>query len=77
MIDFRYHLVSIIAVFLALAVGLLVGSTAISGKSLETLQVAERAVASNNTTLLHDKSNLTSELNADNAFAEAIAPLGR
>ncbi|HUC25193.1 MAG TPA: copper transporter, partial [Streptosporangiaceae bacterium] len=35
MIDFRYHLVSIIAVFLALAVGLAVGSTALSGKAVE------------------------------------------
>ena len=36
-IDFRYHLVSIIAVFLALAVGLVVGSTALSGKAVELL----------------------------------------
>ena len=31
MIDFRYHLVSIVAVFLALAIGLVVGSTALNG----------------------------------------------
>ena len=33
MIDFRYHLVSIIAVFLALAVGLVVGATALAPKT--------------------------------------------
>ena len=31
MIDFRYHIVSIIAVFLALAVGIVVGTTALNG----------------------------------------------
>ena len=31
MIDFRYHLVSIVAVFLALAIGIVVGATALKG----------------------------------------------
>ena len=31
MISFRYHLVSIIAVFLALALGIVVGTTALNG----------------------------------------------
>ena len=31
MVDFRYHLVSIIAIFLALAVGIVVGTTALNG----------------------------------------------
>lgn len=32
MVDFRYHLVSIIAVFLALALGIVVGTTALNGR---------------------------------------------
>ncbi|WP_306371268.1 copper transporter [Nocardiopsis sp. CC223A] len=38
MIDFRYHLVSIIAVFLALTVGLVLGTTMLQDPLLNTLQ---------------------------------------
>lgn len=38
MIDFRYHLVSIVAVFLALAIGIVVGSTALKPAVLSGLQ---------------------------------------
>lgn len=38
MVDFRYHLVSIIAIFLALAVGIVVGTTALNGPVLDDLQ---------------------------------------
>ena len=68
MIDFRYHLVSIIAVFLALAVGLAVGSTALSGKAEEALTAAQhRALAENNA--LHKEKNL---LQSELAVAEAL-----
>jgi hypothetical protein len=73
-IDFRYHLVSIIAVFLALAVGLVVGSTALSGQALKALQAAQRVAVSRIATLEHDKSGLTNQLNADKVFAQAAAP---
>ncbi len=36
-VDFRYHLVSIVAVFLALAVGIVVGTTALNGPVLDDL----------------------------------------
>ena len=73
MIDFRYHLVSIIAVFLALAVGLVVGATALSGKSLEVLQVAQRVALGRIAALEHENSNLTSQEKADEAFANAAS----
>ncbi|HEY2507299.1 MAG TPA: copper transporter [Streptosporangiaceae bacterium] len=73
MIDFRYHLVSIIAVFLALAVGLLVGSTALSGKNLEVLNSAQRAAISRNDTLTKDNGALSQQIGADEAFAQANA----
>ncbi|GHC85967.1 hypothetical protein GCM10007079_29260 [Nocardiopsis terrae] len=38
MIDFRYHLVSIVAVFLALTVGLVLGTTMLQDPLLDTLQ---------------------------------------
>ena len=73
MIDFRYHLVSIIAVFLALAVGLVVGATALSGKSLDLLQAAQQAALNRIAALEHDNSNLTSQQKADEAFANAAS----
>ena len=42
MIDFRYHLVSIVAVFLALAIGIVLGSTELQGGTLDVLQLDER-----------------------------------
>jgi hypothetical protein len=72
-IDFRYHLVSIIAVFLALAVGLLVGSTALSGKAVEVLSSAQRAAINHNDTLSKDNQALSQQLSADQAFAQANA----
>ena len=74
MIDFRYHLVSIIAVFLALAVGLLVGSTALSGKAVEALTSVQKAALANNNTLRLQNKNLTDQLNAEQAFAQAASP---
>ena len=38
MINIRYHIVSITAVFLALTVGMVVGSTFIGGQTVETLK---------------------------------------
>jgi Copper transport outer membrane protein, MctB len=70
-IDFRYHLVSIIAVFLALAVGLVVGSTALSGKAEEALTAAQHKAISDNAALHKDKELLQQEVLANQAFATA------
>ena len=43
MIDFRYHLVSIIAVFLALAIGIVVGATALQPATVKLLNAASVA----------------------------------
>jgi hypothetical protein len=73
-IDFRYHLVSIIAVFLALAVGLVLGATALSGPALSVLQRVEKTLSRDNSTLLKGNRALTSQISADQAFAAAAAP---
>jgi hypothetical protein len=39
-IDFRYHLVSIVAVFLALAIGIVLGSTELQGHTIDALNEA-------------------------------------
>ena len=74
MIDFRYHLVSIVAVFLALAIGIVVGATALKPKVEEGLDNASRheqhQIDQNRTTI----TNLKNQISADNALAEASAP---
>jgi hypothetical protein len=72
-IDFRYHLVSIIAVFLALAVGLLVGSTYLSGYQEEALAKLEHTVNQENNTLRAKNSLLKQQVAADQTFAQASA----
>jgi hypothetical protein len=73
-IDFRYHLVSIIAIFLALAVGLVVGATTLPGATETALTKAEHALTQRNSTLLTQNAALRNELNADQAYDQAIAP---
>jgi hypothetical protein len=70
-IDFRYHLVSIIAVFLALAIGLAVGSTALSGKAAEILNAQERRAVADNAALTKHNTALSNQIAADQAFAQA------
>jgi hypothetical protein len=72
-IDFRYHLVSIIAVFLALAVGLVVGSTALAPKTETLLSTLEKEVSKDNANLTKDKEALKSQVSADQAFAAVAA----
>ena len=55
MIDFRYHIVSIVSIFLALAVGIVLGAGPLKGELGATL---DREVAG----LYQDKADLTSQL---------------
>ncbi len=71
MIDFRYHLVSIIAVFLALAVGLVVGSTALSAKAEYVLSRGEHGALAANSALRKANGALTKQAAADQTFAQA------
>jgi hypothetical protein len=45
-IDFRYHLVSIVAVFLALAIGIVLGSTELQGNTLDVLRSSSDSLKS-------------------------------
>jgi hypothetical protein len=74
MIDFRYHLVSIVAVFLALSLGLLLGSTALSPYVQRGLQGLSKAEQRQINTLLGDKQQLKGQISSDNQFALANAP---
>ncbi len=74
MIDFRYHLVSIIGVFLALAVGIVLGTTRLNGAVLDNLN-------GQITGLRTDKQDLRTELGqtrdvvaSDSAFVKLVLP---
>jgi len=70
-IDFRYHLVSIIAVFLALAVGLIIGSTALTGTTEQALTAAQHRLTSQNKALTKQNGLLLQQVKGDQAFAQA------
>jgi hypothetical protein len=74
-IDFRYHLVSIVAVFLALTVGVVLGTAALNGPLTAGLR---KSVA----TLRHEENNLGAinqslrqEISSNQQFAEAAEPV--
>ena len=71
MIDFRYHLVSIIAVFLALAIGIVVGSTALQPSVLSGLDKTLTAEKAKIDSLYGQNRQLQQQINADQAFASA------
>jgi Copper transport outer membrane protein, MctB len=74
-IDFRYHLVSIVAVFLALAIGIIVGATALQGHVEAGLDRAskleQRQIDSQRAKIKNQQDQITS----DEEFAQASAPL--
>jgi len=72
-IDFRYHLVSIIAVFLALAVGIVVGSTALKPSEVSALRAVSAAVKKDNEALHQNIGDLQKQTSADQVFAQAAS----
>jgi hypothetical protein len=74
LIDFRYHLVSIVAVFLALAIGLVVGSTVLQPNVVSALNKASAAEAQRNRALYAHNSQLKHQIAAEEAFAQAAEP---
>ncbi|WP_392541872.1 copper transporter [Oryzobacter telluris] len=65
MIDFRYHLVSIVSIFLALAVGIVLGAGPLQGEIGDTLN---REVAG----LRQDKAQLNTQLQQSNAARDGL-----
>ena len=75
MIDFRYHLVSIVAVFLALAVGIVLGSTELRGAALAALDRTSSALSAKLNAADAENSALQQQVNGDRAFAQAAEPV--
>jgi hypothetical protein len=72
-IDFRYHLVSIIAVFLALAIGLAIGANVLPAATEAALRGLAHNVTRDNTHLSQQKQALQQQINADQNFAQAAS----
>jgi hypothetical protein len=72
-IDFRYHLVSIVAVFLALAIGIVVGAEALPLKVASKLSSESQHALTLNNQLNAQNTELKQELAADEAFGSAAS----
>ena len=75
MIDFRYHLVSIVAVFLALAIGIVLGSTELRGAAFTALDRTSSALSAKLNAANNENSSLQQQVNGDKAFAQAAEPV--
>ena len=74
MIDFRYHLVSLIAVFLAIALGLVIGATQLSGPLLDNLQGQVTSLQDDKRDLEDTTQDLQTQVDASQSFESAVAP---
>ena len=75
MIDFRYHLVSIVAVFLALAVGIVLGSTELRGAAFSALDRTSSALSAKLEAADNQNSALQQQVQGDHQFAQAAEPV--
>lgn len=73
MIDFRYHLVSLIAVFLAVALGIVIGTTALNGLLLDDLENQVVALEQDKRSLEDQTRSLQARLDAEDEFELAVA----
>jgi hypothetical protein len=74
MINFRFHLVSLVAVFLAMGLGILVGSTVIDQKIVNRLDREIASVRSENKTRKAESKALAQQNSDQQDFIEQTAP---
>lgn len=74
MIDFRYHIVSIVAVFLALALGLFLGSTTLQGAVLGNIRHQVNAAQQQNSNLQNQADQERARAERDEGFISSVAP---
>jgi len=72
LINFRYHLVSIVAVFLALAIGIVLGSTALQGKTLDFLSTTSKSLSHDLSVKRTQVNALQAQVNADQSLAQGV-----
>lgn len=74
MINFRYHVVSLTAVFLSLAVGLVLGSTVLNGPMLDALESRVNTMGRENSQLREQVSFMEEEVQREQDWANEAAP---
>lgn len=73
MINFRYHVVSLTAVFLALAIGLVVGTAALNGPVADSLRENVNELRKDNQQMRQAVNNMEEQLDREDDFAAEIA----
>jgi Copper transport outer membrane protein, MctB len=73
-IDFRYHLVSLIAVFLAVALGIVIGTTALNEPILADIENQVADLQQDKRSLEDRTQQLQTDLDTADAFEQAVAP---
>jgi hypothetical protein len=75
LIDFRYHLVSIVAVFLALAIGIVLGSTELQGNTLSLLNSTSNALSSQLSAARAQRDAYAAQAGAADSFLQSSESL--
>jgi hypothetical protein len=70
-INFRYHVVSIVAVFLALAIGIILGATELQGATLDALRAGNKSLAHDVAASRNQNAALQQQQAADQSFVQA------
>jgi Copper transport outer membrane protein, MctB len=74
LIDFRYHLVSIVAVFLALAIGIVFGSTALQGDTVDVLRSTSNQLRNQLNAVSSQRGSYQQAAGASDTFLQAAEP---
>ena len=74
MIDFRYHLVSIVAVFLALAIGIVLGSTELQGSTVSVLRSSSDSLKNQLSAAGAQRDAYQQQASASDAFLQTAEP---
>jgi hypothetical protein len=74
LIDFRYHVVSIVAVFLALTVGLVIGSSYLSKVAYDELNNQLSSLRGQNQALHSTENDLTAQVHDRDSLISALGP---
>ncbi|MFG1840197.1 copper transporter [Micromonospora sp. NPDC049175] len=73
MINFRYHVVSLTAVFLALAIGLVVGTAALNGPVADSLEGQVTGLRKDNQYWRQQVNNMETQLGREEEFADKMS----
>jgi Copper transport outer membrane protein, MctB len=74
-IDFRYHLVSIVAVFLALAIGIVLGSTELQGPTYNLLNQTTAKLQNELNQASSQRDAAQQQANLGQSYAQAVEPV--